>query len=92
MYGTVRVYESHDLADRLVEHESDIRSLLSAIDGFKAYYLVKTASGTASVSVYETEAGATESTTAAASWISANLSDYTGAAPQVSSGEVVINF
>ena len=92
MYGTVRVYESQDLADRLVEHESDVRSLLSAIDGFKAYYLIKTAAGAASVSLYETEAGATESTTAAAGWIKANLSDYSGAAPQVSAGEVVIHF
>ena len=92
MYGTVRVYENQDLADRLVEQGSDVRSLLSAIDGFKAYYLIKTASGTASVSVYETEAGATESTAAAASWITANLPDYSGAAPQVSSGEVVLNF
>ena len=92
MYATVRVYESHDLADRLVEHETDVRSLLSAIDGFKAYYLIKSATGTASVSVYETEAGATESTSAAASWIRENLSGYSGAAPQVSAGEVVINF
>lgn len=92
MYGTVRVYSNHDLADRLVEHESEVRRLLSAIDGFNAYYLVKTATGTASVSVYENEAGASESNAAAADWIAENLPDYSGAAPQVSVGEVVINF
>ncbi len=92
MYGTVRVYENHDLADRLVEHESEVRSLLSAIDGFKGYYLIKTATGTASVSIYETEAGAVESNSAAAGWIKENLPDYAGSPPQVSAGEVVIDF
>lgn len=92
MHGTVRVYGNHDLADRLVEHESEVRSLLSAIDGFKAYYLIKTATGTASVSVYESEAGASESNAAAAAWIAESLPDYSGDAPQVSVGEVVINF
>jgi heme-degrading monooxygenase HmoA len=92
MYGTVRVYENHDLADRLVEHADEVKGLLSAIDGFKGYYLIKTATGTASVSVYETEAGAAESNSAAAGWIKENLPDYAGSPPQVSAGEVVIDF
>lgn len=92
MYATVRTYTSGaELADGLVSNLDSVKSLISGIDGFKAYYLVRTAEGAVSVSVYETEAGADESTRAAAAWIHENLPDLSGAAPQVSAGEVVID-
>jgi len=93
VYGTIRIYTgSSDLADALVENESEVKSLVSGIDGFKAYYLVRTADGAASISVYENEAGAAESNSAAAAWIRENQPDLTVAAPQVSAGEIVISF
>src|SRR6266566_4980955 len=55
--------------DRLLENESEVKALVSGIEGFKAYYLIRTADGTASISVYETEDGAAESNRAAAAWI-----------------------
>jgi heme-degrading monooxygenase HmoA len=92
MYATVRTYSAgHELADALVSHEADVRSLISEIDGFKAYYLVRTADGTVSISVYDNEAGANESNAAAANWIRENLPDLGGSTPQVSAGEVVIS-
>ncbi len=92
MYATVRTYSGGpELADALVSHEADVKSLISGIDGFKAYYLVRTTDGTVSISVYENEAGANESTSAAANWISENLPELGGSAPQVSAGEVVIS-
>jgi hypothetical protein len=92
MYATVRTYTgNHDLADALVNNESDVKRLISEIDGFKAYYLIRTADGTTSVSVYENQAGADASTRAAAAWIGENLPEMTGASPQVSAGEVVIS-
>ena len=93
MYATVRTYSGGpELADALVSHEADVKSLISGIDGFKAYYLVRTADGgTVSISVYDNEAGANESNTAAANWIRENLPDLGGSAPQVSAGEVVIS-
>jgi len=93
MYATIRVYSGDPgFADALVENQDAVRSLISQIDGFKAYYLLKTADGTASISVYEDEAGATESTRAAAAWIAENLPGTTVSAPQVTSGEAVISF
>ncbi len=65
--------------------------LVSGIDGFKAYYLVRTADGAVSISVYDDEAGANESTSAAAIWIRENLPELGGSAPQVLAGEVVIS-
>lgn len=92
MYGTIRIYTGNsDVADALVENESEVKRIISAIDGFKAYYLIRTADGAASVSVYENETGAEESNKVAASWIGENLPDLTIAAPQVVAGEVVLN-
>jgi hypothetical protein len=93
MYATVRTYSgSSDLADALVENESDIKRLIGAIDGFRAYYLVRTGDGAVSVSVYDDQAGAEESTRQAAEWIRDNLSDLSVGQPQVSAGEVEIAF
>jgi hypothetical protein len=93
MYATVRTYSDNSgLADALVENEGAVKSLLTGIDGFQAYYLVRTAGGAVSVSVFADEAGATASTAAAASWIRENLPDAAGAPPQVSSGEVALSF
>jgi heme-degrading monooxygenase HmoA len=91
MYATVRTYSgSPELADALVSNEADVKSLISEIDGFNAYYLVRTADGAVSISVYDSEAGTNESTSAAANWIRENLPELSGSAPQVSAGEVVI--
>jgi heme-degrading monooxygenase HmoA len=92
MYASVRTYSGgSELADALVSHEADVKSLISGIDGFKAYYLVRTVDSTVSISVYDDEAGANESNSAAANWIRENLPDLGGSAPQVSAGEVVIS-
>ena len=68
------------------------RRVIDGIDGFKAYYLIGTPDGAASVSVFEDEAGATESNRAAAAWIAENLPQLQVAAPKVSAGEVAIQF
>jgi heme-degrading monooxygenase HmoA len=92
MYATVRTYSAGpELADALVSNAADVKSLISGIDGFKAYYLVRTADGAVSISVYDNEAGATESNNAAANWIRENLPELGGSAPKVSAGEVVIS-
>jgi heme-degrading monooxygenase HmoA len=93
VFATIRIYSgSNELADALVENEGAVKELLSGIDGFKAYYLVRTADGAASVSVYESREGATASDEAARSWVAENLPDLNISAPQVTAGEVGIHF
>ena len=92
MHATVRMYSNNDLADALVEREGEVKQLISEIDGFKAYYLVRTADGATSISVYDSEAGTDESNRVAAAWVAENLPDLRVAAPQISAGEVVISF
>ena len=92
MYASVRVYSgSSELADALVARQDDVKRIVSEIAGFKAYYLLRTADGAASVSVYENESGAEESNRAAAAWVGENLPDLAVGPPQVSAGEVVIS-
>lgn len=92
MYATVRSYAgSGNLVEALVENESSVRELISGIDGFRAYYLIRTDDGGAvSVSVYDDQAGREESNRVAAAWIRENLPDLAVSPPQVSSGEVMI--
>ncbi|HLY87258.1 MAG TPA: hypothetical protein VKO84_12235 [Gaiellaceae bacterium] len=92
MYATVRTYsDSPDMADALVSREADVKDLIGGIDGFHAYYVIRTDGGAVTVSVFDDEAGASESTRVAADWIRANLPEIAGGTPQVSGGEVVIS-
>jgi heme-degrading monooxygenase HmoA len=94
MYVTVRRYAgSRDLIDALVENESEVKRLITDIDGFRAYYLVRTEDGEAmSVSVYDDKTGVEESSRAAAAWIGENLQDLSVSPPEVTAGEAVIDF
>ena len=94
MHATVRHYSgSPGFADALVERESDVRSVIEQIDGFRAYYLIKVGDDeTVTVSVFDDASGADESVRRAAEWVRENLSDLSVQPPQVSSGEVAIQF
>jgi heme-degrading monooxygenase HmoA len=94
MYATVRNYAGPErFAEELAKRQDEVKSLLEGIAGFQAYYMVRTDEGGAvSVSVFDDQAGAEESTRQAADWVRTNLSDLGVSPPQVSSGEVVIHF
>jgi hypothetical protein len=93
MYAVIRAYTGNpDFADTLAEHEEDIRQLISGINGFKAYYLLKITEGTSTISVFEDQEGADESSRAAAAWLAENLSDVNVPAPYVTGGEVLVGF
>jgi hypothetical protein len=93
MYAVIRAYAGNSaLADKLVEHEEDVRRVISGINGFKAYYLLKLAEGTSTISVFEDQEGAEESNRAAAAWLAENLPDLKVAAPYVTAGNVLIGF
>jgi heme-degrading monooxygenase HmoA len=93
MYAVIRAYSGNsDLADALAEREDEVRQLISGIDGFKAYYLLRLAEGTSTVSVFENQEGAEESSRVAAAWLAENLPDLSVAAPYITAGDVLIAF
>lgn len=92
MHATIRNYSGGGaLADALVEHQDEVRDLISGIDGFRAYYIVRDGDGVTTFSVFDDEAGADESTRAAAAWIAENLGDLGLAPPEVTSGPVLFS-
>lgn len=92
MYATIRNYAGNtELADTLVANESDVKRVIGEIDGVRAYYLVRTEDGAASITVTDDESGADASNQAAAAWIRENAPQLAGSAPQISAGEVVIS-
>jgi len=93
MYAVIRAYTGNsDLADKLAEHEEDIRGVIGGISGFKAYYLLKLPEGTSTISIFEDQEGAEESSRAAAAWLAENLPDLNVAAPYVTAGNVLVGF
>jgi heme-degrading monooxygenase HmoA len=92
MHATIRSYSGvAGLVDGILANEDAIRGLLRGIDGFRAYYLVRTSDDSAvSVSVYDDRAGTEASTAAAREWIAANLPGLATSPPKVSDGEVAL--
>ena len=95
MYATVRRYAAdRGLVDALVEHQGEVRDLLTGIDGFRAYYMLRTSEGGAvSISVYDDAAGAEASNAAAAGWVRDNLPELAAAGPpETTAGDVAVSF
>ena len=93
MHVVVRNYEgSAKLIDELVDRRKDVEELIRGVDGFVAYYLIKTADGGASVSVFQDEAGTLESIKRAAAYIKENLDGVAAGPPEIIEGVTVIDF
>jgi hypothetical protein len=93
MHVVIRHYEgSSKLIDELGDRRKDVEAVIREVDGFVAYYLIRTAGGGASISVFENEAGATESTKRAAAFINENLPGVAAGPPHIIEGQTVINF
>lgn len=93
MHVVIRHYEgSAKLIDELVDRRGDVEELIRGVAGFVAYYLVKTADGGASVSVFDNAAGTAESNKRAAAYLKENLEGIGAGAPHVIEGPAVIDF
>ena len=91
MFASIRKYSGAPaLADELVKKQEDIKSVLRPIQGFNAYYLLKTGDGAVSMTVCEDRAGVEESNRVAASWLKDKLPTFATRPPEISTGEVRI--
>jgi hypothetical protein len=91
MHTTMRYYAGDSDLDRLAARSDEIRSVISEVPGFQAYYLVKLDDATVSITVCDDEAGTAESTRVAAEWLRENMPELAGSAPMVSSGTVTLS-
>jgi len=89
MFASIRKYNAAPtIADELVKHQDEIKSVLRPIVGFNAYYLVKTSDGAVSFTVCDNRAGADESNRVAAGWLKDKLPTFASRTPEVWVGEV----
>jgi hypothetical protein len=96
MFATIRRYESIDTArtDELVKKADEtFLPSLSELPGFCGYSLIETGNGVVStVSYFDTEAHADESTRIASNWVrEQKLDDVLPNPPKITSGEVVVH-
>jgi heme-degrading monooxygenase HmoA len=89
MYTVVRRYEGIKSIDEVIRRAtSEFAPLLAKQPGFQGYYAVKGGEDVlVTITVFETEAAANDSTKAAASWVSENMAEFAPSPPQVTTGE-----
>ena len=95
MYATIRRYEASDKsrATEIVKKAHDsLLPRLSEMPGFNGYYLIDAGNGGfSSVSLFDTEAHAEESTRVASSWVrDEKLETALTSPPKITSGKVVV--
>ena len=94
MHAVVRNYSgkgSKKLIDVIEKNKTEVEELLRAIKGFVSYYLVRTARGGFSVSVYQDKTGTDESVRVARDWIAKNAGNLGTAKPTVAEGSLVFH-
>jgi hypothetical protein len=91
MFAGVRKYTGSPLlSDELVKRQDEIKSVLTPIAGFHAYYLIKTADGAVSMTVCQDRAGVDESNRVADTWLKDKLPTFANRTPETTIGEVRI--
>ena len=95
MFATIRRYEGVDKTrtDEVLKQAGDtLKPTLSELPGFGSYYLIDTGNGViSSVSCFDTEAHAAESTKVASAWVREHKFETAlPNAPKITAGEVVV--
>lgn len=94
MYTVVRHYKITPGAfDHISQRvQEGFINIISSAPGFIGYYLVNSNNNTVmTISIFEDQVGAYESTTTAAKWIKANIADLIEMPPTVIAGEATVH-
>jgi hypothetical protein len=92
MYATIRRYKNaRALSDAMSSKKDEVKQVISGVPGFVSYYAIREGDTMTSVSVYNDKAGSDESTRRAREWVAENVKSAVGA-PEISGGEVFLNF
>ena len=91
MYASVRRYKTKSSAEFTRRVQEEFVPLISKVRGFVAYYGIEAGADVwASVSVFDTQAGAEESNRVAAEWVKKTAASLVGQ-PDVTAGNVVVH-
>ncbi|MCL4298638.1 MAG: hypothetical protein KJ077_23070 [Anaerolineae bacterium] len=94
MYASIRRYQMEPgSVDELMRRVNEgFVPIISQAPGFMAYYAVNGGGGVvASISVFESQAGAEESNRLAADWVKQNLAVLLPTPPEITAGEVGVH-
>jgi len=94
MHAVTRIYSGKgatELFDVLEKNKNEIEKLIRSIQGFVNFYLVRTADGGFSVSVFQDKAGTDESVRVARDWIGKNAANIGAKPPAVLEGLTVLH-
>jgi len=94
MQAVIRKYSgkgARALIDLLEKNAAEVESLLRPIDGFVSYALARNVDGGFSVTICQDKAGIDESVQVAKDWITKNAKDIGAAAPEVTTGDVILH-
>ena len=95
MYVVVRRYTGASaLVDAMTQRQQEVKDLISAVPGFRAYYAARSGDGGAvvTVTVCDSKQGTDESSRRAAEWVRTNMSGASVSPPEITEGETYINF
>jgi len=93
MYGVIRRYaHGADLADALVKHRQEVQDLIGGVPGFHHYSAIRSGDSVATITVCNAKAGTDESLRRAREWIQKNLPGSSVSTPEVTEGDVFIDF
>ena len=94
MQVVIRKYSgkgAKELFDALEKQAAELQPLMRSIKGFVSYTLARSDSGGFSVTVCQDKAGIDESVRIAKDWIVKNAANAGAAAPEVSTGNVIVH-
>ena len=93
MHAVIRRYDGASaLAEAMAQRQTEVEELLRGVPGFVAYYALREGDHVATVTVCDDQAGTEESTRRAGKWVMDNMPNATLGTPEVTSGEVYLNF
>jgi hypothetical protein len=93
MYGVVRRYaHGSQLADALTQHRQEVQDLISGVAGFHHYSAIRSGDSVATITICDDQTGTDESSRRAREWVQKNLPGASVSAPEITEGDVFIDF
>ena len=93
MYAVLRRYtKAAKLVEAMERRSQEVEQILSSVPGFVTYHAIRSGDTLVTVSVCRDQSGTDETTRRAAQWVRENVPTGAPGAPEITAGEVFIDF